>query len=457
MKKIKIHLPEFIDRSITRDVRKILESCIDTVDATRVVKKYVKLVNSKVVIGDDTVASNSGKIVAVGIGKAAFGMMKGLKEALRDQLRGGFLITKTPQQTHIFSPGDNISIRYGDHPLPGEKSNAATGDLLDFLKDCNENDLVICLISGGASSLMTFPIDGVSLEDIQSTTKQLLNCGATIHEINTIRKHLDQVKGGGLIKFMNGARIISLIISDVIGDPLPVIASGPTAPDTTTFRDAHQILEKYHLQSSIPSTIKYALENGMNGKTKETLKPGDPVFSKVDNLIIASNSLAVKAAIKMAIRLGYDANSLEHNIMGEARDVGAGLARDFLGRFAEIPLIGKGRFLIGGGETTVTKTGNGLGGRNLEVALGAVTELRGNRGVALITFATDGEDGPTDAAGAIVTNVTFEKGMHMGLIPDAFLENNDSYHYFAKVGGLIKTGSTGTNVMDLILLYSSPA
>lgn len=456
MEKIKIYLPEFIDESFTQDVRKILHSCINTVDATRVVKNYVKLVNSKIVIGDNEVSSQRGKILAVGVGKAGFGMMKGLKEVVRDQLSGGLLITKTPHPGYHFTPEQNIAIRYGDHPFPGAKSIAATGDLLDFLKDCNENDLVICLISGGASSLMTSPIDGVSLEDIQSITKQLLSCGATIHEINTIRKHLDQVKGGGLIKFMNGAQIISLIISDVIGDPLSVIASGPTAPDTTTFKDADQILEKYHLQSSIPSTIKNALKNGINGKIEETLKPGDQVFSKVENLIIASNSLTVKAAIKMAIRLGYEASSLEHNIMGEARDVGAGLARKFLGRSAKIPIIGKGRFLIGGGETTVTKTGNGLGGRNLEVALGAVAELRGDRQKALITFATDGEDGPTDAAGAIVTNATYKNGMQIGVIPDAFLQNNDSYHYFEKVGGLIKTGSTGTNVMDLVLLYSSP-
>lgn len=457
MRKINIRTPEIINKSITRDVRKILQSSLEAVDASRVVRNCVNTKNGKIIICGKEFTSIGRRISAVGIGKASVGMMIGLKKALRHQTTGGIVIAKAQHPIDSFASIDDFEICYGDHPVPSAKSIAATKKVIGYLNQSNENDLVICLISGGASSLMTLPIDGVSLEDIQSTTKSLLESGATIQEINTIRKHLDQVKGGGLIKFSNGARIISLIISDVIGDPLSVIASGPTAPDTTTFKNAWKILEKYHLQKSIPSTIKNAIKNGLDGKIEETLKPGNPVFSKVDNRIIASNSLAVKAAIQKARELGYEASALEHCIMGEAREVGERLVWNWLKTSEEMPIAGKGRMLIGGGETTVTKTGNGLGGRNLEVALGAVTLLRGNRGKALITFTTDGEDGPTDAAGAIVTDTTYENGHHIGVIPNEYLGNNDSYHYFEKVGGLIKSGSTGTNVMDMVILYSVPA
>jgi len=301
---------------------------------------------------------------------------------------------------------------------------------------------------------MTLPYDGVRLEDIQDLTRELLKCGATIGEINTIRKHLDRVKGGGLARICSPAAILTLAISDVIGSPPAVIASGPTVADESTYEDAFQIIQKYQLQNSLPISIIETLQAGLAAKIPETLKPGHPVFDHCSYKLVASNEISVGAALNAAAGEGFQAVNLGSQIQGEANVKGKEMAEKLIAASQSIQGSQKPLCLIGGGETTVRMKGDGLGGRNLEFALGAVKLLAGIRNICLVTLATDGEDGPTDAAGAIITGETYQKGMAIGFDPERFLARNDSYHYFDQVGGMIRTGSTGTNVMDMIFLFS---
>jgi hydroxypyruvate reductase len=323
-----------------------------------------------------------------------------------------------------------------------------------LLADVNEDDLVICLISGGGSALLVSPVPGISLSELQVLTKVLLAGGASIDEINTLRKHLEQLKGGGLARLACPASLITLILSDVVGDPLDVIASGPTVPDPTTFADAWNILERYNLVDRIPSPLVHHLQNGCRGKLPDTPKPGDPLFNKIQNVIIGNNRQAAVAAIHQAEVEGLNCMLLTTYLQGEARQAGrflAAIARQVVESGAPIP---RPACIVAGGETTVTLIGDGLGGRNQELALAAVSDLAGQDQIALIALATDGGDGPTDAAGAIVTGRTLERARAIGLEPAHFLANNDAYHFFDPLGDLIRTGPTQTNVTDLAFLFA---
>lgn len=327
------------------------------------------------------------------------------------------------------------SIIESGHPVPDARSLAAGEAALDFVSGLAADDLLVCLISGGGSALMTAPL--VPLEDLRTLTSTLLACGARIDEINTLRRRLDRVKGGGIAKATQ-ARVLSLILSDVVGSPLEAIASGPTAPDPTTKEDALAALEKYGL-----STL-YSLLSA-----PETPKPGDPLFARVQNVIVGDNALAAQAALEQAGREGFRAIDLGSDWQGEARQAGVELARRLRSAAATGP---SPVCMIAGGETTVTLTGGGKGGRNQELALAAVPELAGAPGLMLITLATDGEDGPTDAAGAVATGETRQRAGRLGMASADYLSRNDAYPFFEALGDLLKTGPTGTNVNDLTVL-----
>ena len=404
-------------------ILRILSAALQAVDPFEAVQKYLPDI--------------AGRVYGLGIGKAAIPMMDALAE--RVQLSGGLAVTK-------FAPRDAsglYTVIEGGHPIPDARSLGAGERVIEFVSALDEEDTLVCLISGGGSALITAPYEDISLEHIQSLTSLLLSCGARIDEINTIRRHLDRLKGGGVVRATK-AKIISLILSDVIGNPLEAIASGPTAPDPTTREDALAVITKYHLEDQIPSPIRQSLN-----KSPEILKPNDTTFKRVQNRIIGDNHLAALAALEQAKQEDFHAEVLTNELQGEAREVGMRLAMQLR---AEVSKRSQPFCLIAGGETTVTIKGNGKGGRNQELALAAVNELSGLKDVVLITLATDGDDGPTDAAGAIVTGETSQRAESLGLRAAAYLSSNNAYSFFSALGDLIKTGPTGTNVNDLIFL-----
>ena len=392
----------------------------------------------------------SGRVFGLGIVKAAIPMMDAL--AARIQLSDGLAVCK-------YASGlsrELYSVIEGGHPIPDARSIHAGMRVLEFVSALHESDTLVCLISGGGSALVTSPI--IPLEDLQSLTSMLLASGAGIDEINTVRRHLDRIKGGGLLRAAK-AKVISLILSDVIGNPLEAIASGPTAPDPTTLEDALVILEKY--LTTIPYGEDTSRRHGdsllLNSVTRclrgsrefETLKPDDAIFVRVQNIIIGDNELAAGTALEQAQREGFDAEIITNDLQGEAREAGVRLA----GKLRD-ELSGRSRpfCLIAGGETTVTIRGDGKGGRNQELVLAAVEELKDLQNVMLIALATDGDDGPTDAAGAVGTGESASKAESLGLEAAGHLSRNDAYHFFEELGDLIKTGPTGTNVNDLVFL-----
>ena len=313
-------------------------------------------------------------------------------------------------------------------------------------------ELVICLISGGGSALSPAPVEGIALAEKQEVTRQLLACGATIHEINALRKHISQIKGGQLARLASPATLITLVLSDVVGDSLDVIASGPTVPDTSTFTDCLEILRKYRLFDTVPMAIRRHLEAGVSGAIPETPKPGDAVFSRTQTVIIGRNLQALEAASRQATALGYRPLILSSAIEGETREVArvhAGIAKEVL---ASGHPITAPACILSGGETTVTLRGQGKGGRNQEFALALALDINDIPGIAALSGGTDGTDGPTDAAGAVVDWTTCTRAEQHGLHPREALEHNDAYPFFERLGDLLITGPTQTNVMDVRII-----
>ncbi len=385
------------------------------------------------------------RLFVLAIGKASAAMAGAALPFVRDRLRSGWVIAKHPPSR----PLEPLEVLIGGHPVPDEHSLEAGERVLAALADLTARDLLLCLISGGGSALLTAPLPGLSLSDLQTLTEILLTSGAAIAEINVLRRHLDRVKGGGLARAAAPARTVSLILSDVVGDPLEAIASGPTAPDPSTRAEALAVLEHYGLQGRVPPSILAALERG-----EETPKPGDPLFAHVQNLIVGSNALAARAALAQAQEEGFHASLLTTRLQGEAAQVGGVLAAILRQAAESGDPLPRPACLIAGGETTVTVRGDGLGGRNQELALAAVPVLDGLSDVMLIALATDGEDGPTDAAGAVVTGETRSRAASLGLDAGDFLRRNDAYHFFALLHDLLKPGPTGTNVNDLTFLFT---
>jgi glycerate 2-kinase len=478
--------PERFFTQSLRDPRvgRILAAALEAVEPGAAVESY--LVSNPL--------PPAGRVFALGVGKAAVPMTGALSRFT--DLTRALVITK-----HASDPGSDLfSVMESGHPVPDARSLAAGGAALEFTSSLREDDLLVCLISGGGSALMTAPL--VPLQDMQALTSGLLASGARIDEINTLRRHLDRVKGGGLAQATK-ARVLSLILSDVVGSPLEAIASGPTAPDPMTKEDALAVLEKYfnlslrgakrrsnlmeppnmrllRHRTGIPASIFQSLLS-----STETPKPSDPLFSHVQNVIVGDNALAVQAALRQAQNEGFQVESLGSTWQGEAREVGVKLAHKLRVTTKE----GTHPFcMIAGGETTVTLSGvahpewsemasssqgkskdrgrsrnvseggketTGIGGRNQELALAAVTELAGLENAMLISLATDGEDGPTDAAGAVVNGDTLRRAERFGLDVAGHLSGHDAYPFFERLGDLLKTGPTGTNVNDLVVLLKN--
>lgn len=386
------------------------------------------------------------RLLVVGFGKAAVPMARALEKSIGALITDGAVITK---YGHSVNHGLNkVRVLEAGHPLPDQNGVNGSEEIVALGESSDESTLAVVLISGGGSALFVSPAEGISLEEKQETTSLLLRAGAEIQELNAVRKHLSRVKGGRLAGLLYPAATVSLILSDVIGDPLDVIASGPTSPDCTTFADALDVLGRYDLLGRAPQAVVRHLENGRKGVIPETPKQGDPVFGNVENVIVGSNRLALNAAKSAAESLGMRADILSAEIAGEAEAAGRSLA------FKALTVkLRKGTLapscLISGGETTVTVTGTGKGGRNMELALAFAIEIEGIPGITLLSAGTDGTDGPTDAAGAVVDGMTVVRARSQGLDPDEYLRNNDSYTFFREAGGLLITGPTGTNVMDM--------
>jgi glycerate 2-kinase len=393
------------------------------------------------------------RIWIVGGGKAATAMVAALCALVGERLSGGVVVTKYGHTDQSLSTGLVEFVEAG-HPIPDEAGVAGTQRMADLLSSVTERDLVLAVISGGGSALLSLPSSGLTLADLQATTDLLLRSGATIVELNTVRKHLSQIKGGGLARLSGQAQVVSLILSDVVGDPLDVIASGPTVPDPSTFADAQRILKRYGLVERVPAAVREHLRAGVAGDLPDTPKPGTGMFRRVHNVIIGSNRLAAEAAVKAARAGGLNALLLSTFVEGEAREVAqvaAALIRELV--TSDQP-VQRPACLVWGGETTVTVRGRGLGGRNQELALAASLAIQGLPGVILVALGTDGTDGPTDAAGAVATGETLSLAQSLGLNPAAHLEDNDAYPFFDALDDLIRTGPTGTNVNDLLFLFA---
>ncbi len=394
-------------------------------------------------VGYDLAGIN--KLYVAGAGKASAAMALAVERLLGERIDDGVVLTKYGHGV----PLRRCRLLEAGHPVPDENGLRAADALLKLAAAAGPADLLLCLFSGGGSALSPAPVAGISLADKQETTRLLLACGATIQEINTIRKHLSRLKGGRLCRAAGGARIVSLIISDVIGDDLDSIASGMTAPDAGTFGDCLAILSRYGLEEGVPAAVRRHILEGAEGRAEETPKPGDPAFARVRNLIVGSISDALTAAGREAGLQGFIPLILTSMLHGEAREAAKVVCSIALevrrsGRPAPAPAC-----LLSGGETTVTIRGGGLGGRNMEFALAAGIELAGLERVLLLSAGTDGTDGPTDAAGAFADGSTVLRAQALGLSAVRHLDGNDSSSFFAPLGDLFVTGPTRTNVMDL--------
>jgi glycerate 2-kinase len=413
------------------------------------VSENLRVAGDQLLVGASTYALKEiGKLFVVGMGKASAAMAQAAETVLGTLIDHGLVITKYGHGM----PLKRCRVMEAAHPVPDENGVDATAALLDLVSTASPEDLILCLISGGGSALSPAPAEGLSLADKQAVTELLLSCGATIHEINTIRKHLSRVKGGRLCQCANGASVAAMILSDVIGNDLDIIASGTTAPDPGTFADAMAIIRRYGLLEKIPRAAADHLSRGCRGEISETPKPGDAIFRRVQNHIVGSISGALDAAENEARGQGFTPLVLTSMLQGEAEDVAkvlCAIAKEVRrsGRPLPAPAC-----LLSGGETTVTLKGKGRGGRNMELALVGAMELGGDGGIVLLSAGTDGTDGPTDAAGAFADCTSLSRADAMGLDAAAYLAENDSYRFFKQTGDLFITGPTRTNVMDLQIL-----
>jgi len=446
--------PEVLKSGQVRERREralaILSAALEAVDPVHAIKCQMSLSGETLRIGQRVYdLGRYQNIYVIGGGKAGGSMAHAVEEILGQRVTDGLVNVKYGYgaETEI------IRLNEAAHPIPDAAGIDGTKQMAELARKATANDLVICLISGGGSALMALPAQGITLADMKSLTDAFLCCGATINEINAVRKHLSQIKGGNLARLTYPAEIVSLILSDVVGNPLDVIASGPTVPDPTTFADAYGIIEKYGLLEELPRPIVEHLRQGKEGLIAETPKEGDESFTRTYNLIVASNEVAAEAATTRAEELGFHTLLLSTFVEGEARGVArvfAAIAREILHSGRPVP---RPACVVAGGETTVTVRGNGLGGRNQEMALSAALEIAGLEDVMIIPLATDGTDGPTDAAGAIADGSTLRRAQEAGLSATQYLADNDSYHFFRQLGDLLITGPTNTNVNDLTFTF----
>jgi len=416
---------------LRKQARSIFQAALVAADPAEAVTRHLERLN----------ASRFRRIFVIGAGKTGASMAKAAERVLGRRITAGLVNVKDGHLAKL----RRIELHECGHPVPDARGVAGAEQIAAIASEAQADDLVLCLISGGASALLPLSADPVTLEQKQVATRLLLASGANIHEINTVRKHISSIKGGQLARLASPASVEALLLSDVIGDSLDVIGSGPTAPDASTFGDALAILDKHHIRESVPASVRERIELGARGGIAETPKPGDPVFWLVRNTIVGSNRLALHAAARRARELGFRTLVLSSEIEGETREIArmhAAIAREIArsGRPVKPPAC-----IVTGGETTVALKGGGLGGRNQEFALAAAMEIAGIPNLVVFSAGTDGTDGPTDAAGAIADGET------LGRNPEArrYLDDNDSYHYFKPLGDLVVTGPTNTNVMDV--------
>ena len=398
--------------------------------------------------------TNYANVYLVGAGKATAPMAAAMEKLVGDHLTDGVITVKYGHT----APLEQVRTIEAGHPVPDQNGETGSERILSLAEKAAENDLLLCMISGGGSALLPRAVPGVTLSDKQETTRILLACGATIHEINTLRKHLSMIKGGNLAVTGAPATVVSLLLSDVVGDDLDVIGSGPTVPDGSTFKDCAAIVEKYGIADQLPTPVTDHLSKGLAGEAKETPKANHPAFQKTTNIVIGSNMEALLAARQEALQRNYRTLILSSTIEGETADVAhlhGAVAREVLqtGHPIKPPAC-----ILSGGETTVTLKGQGKGGRNQEFALCAAGAIAGKAPVVMLSGGTDGNDGPTDAAGAIIDNTTLTRAVAEHLQIEEYQANNDAYHFFKPLNDLLITGPTNTNVMDvrIILIPASP-
>ena len=432
------------------DVLRALEGAILAADPGRLVSQNLRLEGKTLRIRSLRFdLTRFRRLLVIGGGKAAGKMALGLERVLGNHITAG--VVNIPDYQEITGES-RIAFHPSSHPLPSSAGVRGVRKMLELVGEPSADDLIICLISGGGSALLPLPLPGVTVGDEAQVTDLLLRSGADIIEINAVRKHISSIKGGRLAETLFPATVISLIISDVVGDRVDTIASGPTAPDSTSYRDAKRILVRRHAWDKVSSRVRRVIDGGIEGTLKETPKPGSRIFRKVHNVVIGNNKVSLVRAVHELREDGYETTILTRPVTGEARDAGLRIARMIRARASR----SEPWALVGGGETVVTVKGSGSGGRNQEFVLSAALALQGVENVAVGSIATDGVDGPTDAAGAIADSGTVGRGRGKGLEALGYLQQNDSYPFFKKLGALIMTGPTGTNVNDVFVAVGRP-
>ncbi len=435
----------------------ILEAALRAVDPGDALRRSLRRQGDELVANDTRYSLDRfERVFVIGFGKAAAPMGQAAAEILGDRLTAGVLVTKLGHSGTCTGLPQALTLLEAAHPLPDEAGVAAAQRIADLARQASANDLVLCLISGGGSALLTLPAEGLTLADLQATTAALLRCGAAIGEINTLRKHLSQVAGGQLARLAAPATVLSLVLSDVVGSPLDIIASGPTVPDHSSWADAWEVVERHGLLTALPAPVIERLQAGLAGQIADTPKTADPAFAFAQTLVIGDNAIAARAAQNCATELGLNAQVLTTFLEGEAREVAkvvVALGREIVahGRPVAPPAC-----LILGGETTVTLRGQGTGGRNQELALAAallLDRLPEKQHLVVVSLATDGTDGPTNSAGGLVDDTTVARGQAIGLDAASHLADNNSNPYLEAVGDLLVTGPTQTNVNDLMFVF----
>ena len=434
-------------------ILELLEMALSFANPKESIKQAIKFSGTEIQLPNGRIIRlhKNSRIFVVGFGKASQQMAQVIEEIFKNRITDGIAITPYTTKKDVLK---KIKVIEAGHPLPDENSIAGCKEIINVLSQTEEKDIVFVLISGGGSALFECPKSPITLEELQILTRQLLKCGADIYEINTIRKHVSEVKGGQLLRYIKGYTV-SLIISDVVGDDLSVIASGPTVPDSTTYRDAYNVLKKYSIWDQIPSNVRKVISMGINGDLEETPKKGNPVFNKVANILISSNKIVIKKLEeKIANDKKFNAFVLTTRLVGEAREIGKLLANIAINIIKEGIPVKPPVIVLLGGETTVTVKGKGIGGRNQEIVLSALNTIKNRTPkVTFVSIGTDGIDGNSDAAGAMADAGMYTRAMLKGIEIDEYLKNNNSNEFFKKVGNsLIYTGYTGTNVNDIAFL-----
>jgi glycerate-2-kinase len=431
-------------------LRKLIVRGLGAVDARRAVCRAISRNGEKLVIGKRRYnLRRYERVVVLGAGKATASMAQAVEQRLGSRLQGGFVVVK---HGHVV-PTRRIVVAEAGHPVPDRSGQRAAARLCAMASELGRRDLLIVLLSGGASSLLPAPVAGVTLADKKRTTQELLRCGASIREINTVRKHLSRIKGGRLAE-LTEATVVTVILSDVLGDDLSAIASGPTAPDPTTYQEAVAILKRHRIWRAVPPRVRRHLDRGCRGLASETPKPGSSLFRRVHHSVVGNNDAAVTAVVRAARDAGLC--SLVHTpaLIGEARDEGqrfGALARQIV---REGTPLRRPCCVVAGGETTVTVTGKGTGGRAQEFAAAAALEIAGLAKVWVLAIGTDGTDGPTDAAGAVIDGNTVARAKRFSVDLEGALKRHNVYPALKQLHQLIVTGPTGTNVNDLYLLLA---